>query len=470
MRNRKFLAVLAAMGLAFLAIAGGGGCGGSSHSGSISPNSAFNGVWQSSGGTATLSVNGQTFSNLSVNLAFLGADCDVEKDAGSMTATILVILTSESGAKLPMICDEMKFTTTRLDTEEWTASSTSPGTVTLGLELDSNTRATLTEGTFEPAGDLKLTLSDVTLTKQTTPSQTLDVDTVMNGAWMTEKGNGGGFVDVDNNGTHSYFLASRDYSVSGGLSFSNTSLAGGTTTFKGGLSMAAANTATGASATFPFVFDSAAENTPVKLEHLFGNAYRATISSNGIDVVKGYFMFRSENEADFLTNILLTPNTSNWAMLSAAATLTKSSASSSGDISRLVGKTYEISGATGFAGATTGTASGTTGLITIADGGTMAVSAAQAGQVTVDLNMSVTQTTDAAGSTGTWLFQKTAPLTVEAIGGNMFLGTASSDEMAGMILVLPADAELTQAYSVANLWDKTSKSQLAVGGRLILKQ
>ena len=33
MRNRKFLAVLAAMGLAFLAIAGGGGCGGSSHHG-----------------------------------------------------------------------------------------------------------------------------------------------------------------------------------------------------------------------------------------------------------------------------------------------------------------------------------------------------------------------------------------------------------------------------------------------------
>ena len=32
--NRKFLAFLAAMGLAFLAMASGGGCGGSSHSNS----------------------------------------------------------------------------------------------------------------------------------------------------------------------------------------------------------------------------------------------------------------------------------------------------------------------------------------------------------------------------------------------------------------------------------------------------
>lgn len=312
MKRQKFLSIptpaVILLIFMFVWIFGTGGCGGSSSNNFAdnspadnSPedyqpsnvNSILSGAWRYTSGTVTANLNGTTHNMTVRDFAAYFTNCNVANENGSAVFAAVAPLQGEY-LNIPLAFDETSVTTKRTDVNEWTAD-TEHGTFT--IRLLSDTTAQLT-GNVKWQGNVVTADVDVTLRKVTSPSATLDIDTVLNGTWQTA-------MNINDNGSGTatgggyVFLSSGDVvpltSAFANMVFEDTSINNGKTTLTANALMAAFDQdGTLELPVNPLI----TEDYPVELTHIFANVYRLKFGEND----KGVFMLNDENTAYFIVS------------------------------------------------------------------------------------------------------------------------------------------------------------------------
>lgn len=297
----RILTVLALLVLAVSVMSGG--CGSSSSSFPYQTvNTTMNGAWSYESGTVTATVNG-TRQELTVqNFTILFESCDIEQDTGSAKFAAIGVLQGEH-ALLPMLFDRTAITTTRTDSDTWTAN-TEHGTFTVEL-LSDDTSARLTGSMTLLGSDMAKADVDVVLNKLASTAPTIDINTALNGEWQTKliftdsdmpiAGVGGGYLFHDGNiwPITSTFIS---------MTFSDTSTQAGTTTLVG-LSVQATDSSND---TKYEAAHSMIDHWSFNLTHMFGNVY---ILSNATPVFTPILMaviLEDENKMSLISSVHFT--------------------------------------------------------------------------------------------------------------------------------------------------------------------
>ena len=280
-----------------------GGCGSSSNNfADYSPanvNSVLSGAWRYTSGTVTANLNGTPHTMTVRDFAVYFTSCDLEDEDGSAIFAAVAPLQGEY-LNIPLAFDESAITTKRTDLNEWTAD-TQHGTFTLQLLSDTTARLT---GNVNWQGEVVTADVDVMLRKITSPSETLDINTVLNGTWQTAMN-----ISDDASGTATgggyIFTSSGDLipitSTFANMIFEDTSINDDTTTLTANLLAATFDDTGHASITMPIVL----EDYPIEITHVFGNVYRLKFGEND----KGVFMLNDENTAYLImSGVIQFPN------------------------------------------------------------------------------------------------------------------------------------------------------------------
>ena len=231
----------------------------------------MNGAWQYEGGTVTANVNGISQELTIQKFTVLFENCDIEEDTGSAKFAAVGVLHGER-AILPMLFDKAAVTTTRTDSDTWTAK-TQHGTFTVELLGDNRARFT---GSMSLLGSNAAKADvDIVLSKLSSTATTIDINTALNGEWQTK-------VSVSEDGSTVNFADGGAYRFHDenimpiaatfmNMTFSDTNIQAGTTKLSG-IAVEEVVDVSGETSEYHTV-SVALNGKTAKISHLFGDIY-----------------------------------------------------------------------------------------------------------------------------------------------------------------------------------------------------
>lgn len=219
--NKKFFIGLLIISLIFFA----GGCGGSSNNFAVDItdiNTALSGAWTAqTNGTATItSTNNEDSNELeefikafgeipsdilqqynnqakkanSVNAPVTRAmalfeDCSVEESSGTLKFTAIIILSNDT-IYLPILFNGVQLSTQGNGTDSWTAATPDGGTLSINMTSD---------GKINLSGRINYLNYDCEFNTviNKNPSNLIDPETILDGAWVLDGTQGGGYLVRD---------------------------------------------------------------------------------------------------------------------------------------------------------------------------------------------------------------------------------------------------------------------------------
>lgn len=297
---KKFVAVVMLFAAAAL-LAGGCGGGGSTVDDYISSdvNAIANGAWSLSGkGTAEFVIDGMSYTANVSNAQFVLSECDLAKDEGSMNYIGMLVAegTDSSGifaSTLPCMIYPATVKTKSVGDNSWTA--TSEYGVSIAFSLLSDNTASLT---IDVPYDSVTIHVNVALRKVTQEPEVIDINSALNGTWLTEF-DGDGTVSGSGGLILSKEEAAMGHSVWGGFIFSDIDINAGTFKISGSSAMSMRATL---KPDRDIVLPSSTTESAMKIRRIFGNTYYFTSAAskevNGVsDETYGFIILNSAESA-----------------------------------------------------------------------------------------------------------------------------------------------------------------------------